>query len=80
MSYNISVTLVEKLEKLAKIQIKQGGEGFFDSWKLDRIVLVSKDPNGEDMYLDNIDNQSGAQIFNFDTWIKANKVYDCSAG
>ena len=71
------VTLVEKLAKLAKIQIKQGGEGFFDSWKLNKIILASRDPtdntNGEGPK----ESDPDAQVFNFDKWIKSNKVYDC---
>ena len=41
---SFSVELVEKLDALAKVSIKTGGEGFGDKWKLAKIEFTAVDP------------------------------------
>lgn len=69
--YNSSVELVEKLDALAKVSIKTGGEGFGDKWKLAKIEFTAVDP------ATNV-AKSAKQVFNFNQWISAKKVYECA--
>ena len=58
---------MEKLDALAKVQIKTGGEGFGDKWKLAKIEFTAVDP------ATNV-AKGAKQVFNFDQWISAKKV------
>jgi len=66
---NITVELVEEMNGLSKIQLRQGGEGIGSAWKLEKaefsqIDLVTDKPKGEKMN------------FYFNDWLSSRKVYD----
>ena len=66
-----SVELVEKLDALAKVSIKTGGEGFGDKWKLGKIEFTAVNPTTNEAL-------AAKQVFAFDQWISAKKVYECA--